>query len=123
MSGWIGVDFDGTLAHYSGWNNGELGDPIDSMLERVRAWLSNGQEVRIMTARVAETGLRNQVGGFDDSTFAADQRGKIEQWCLKHIGQIIPVTAMKDFGMIELWDDRCVRVIPNTGRRCCEDQP
>ncbi len=22
MSGWIGVDLDGTLAHYDGWNGG-----------------------------------------------------------------------------------------------------
>jgi len=63
MSGWIGVDFDCTLAEYHGWNGGELGPPIPAMVERVKAWLAEGREVRIFTARVAETGLRNQVGG------------------------------------------------------------
>lgn len=121
MSGWIGVDFDGTLAHYSGWNNGELGEPIKPMQNRVLDWLNSGREVRIMTARVAETGLPNQVGSIDDSTFANDQRSKIEAWCEKHLGRKIQVTAQKDFGMVELWDDRCVRVIANTGLRCCNN--
>jgi hypothetical protein len=40
----------------------------------------------------------------------------IEAWCIKHIGQSLPITCQKDYGMIELWDDRCVQVIPNTGR-------
>lgn len=39
----------------------------------------------------------------------------IENWCLKHIGKKLPVTNIKDFGMIELWDDRAVQVVPNTG--------
>ena len=30
--GWIGVDFDGTIAHYEGWNGGELGKPISATL-------------------------------------------------------------------------------------------
>lgn len=121
MSGWIGVDFDGTLSHYNGWRNGELGKPVQAMQTRVLDWLNAGREVRIVTARVAETGLRNQVGGFDDNAFAAEQRAKIEAWCLEHLGRIIPVTAMKDFGMVELWDDRCVRVVENTGMPCCNN--
>ena len=43
-------------------------------------------------------------------------RPHIEAWCLKHIGQIIPVTNVKDYGMEELWDDRAVQVEANTGR-------
>ena len=34
-SGWIGVDFDGTLATYNGWNDGKLGEPIPLMVDRV----------------------------------------------------------------------------------------
>ncbi len=41
----------------------------------------------------------------------------IEQWCLKHFGKTLPVTNIKDFAMIELWDDRAIQVIPNTGKR------
>jgi hypothetical protein len=121
MSGWIGVDFDGTLAHYEGWNGGELGAPVKAMQNRVLDWLNNGREVRVVTARVAVTGLRNQVGELDDQTFADEQRGKIEAWCKQHLGRVIPITATKDFGMVELWDDRCVRVVANTGEPCCEN--
>lgn len=39
-SGWIGVDLDGTLAEYHGWGNGEIGDPVPAMLERVKKWLA-----------------------------------------------------------------------------------
>jgi hypothetical protein len=41
----------------------------------------------------------------------------IDAWCLEHLGRTLEVTAIKDYGMLQLWDDRCVQVIPNTGRR------
>lgn len=53
MSGWIGVDLDGTLAMYDGFKGPEhIGDPVPKMLERVKKWLAEGREVRIFTARV-----------------------------------------------------------------------
>ena len=52
-SGWIGVDLDGTLAQYGGWNGGLIGDPVPLMLQRVKEWIADGKDVRIMTARVA----------------------------------------------------------------------
>lgn len=103
MSGWIGVDLDGTLAEYHGWNDGVIGPPIPLMLERVRTWLSQGIEVRIVTARVAHP---NQHG----------EKEKIQAWCLEHLGVKLTVTSHKDFQMIELWDDRAIRVEKNTGR-------
>ena len=104
MSGWIGVDLDGTLAHYDGWRGGDhIGEPIPEMLSRVHAWLERGIEVRIFTARAS----------------VQEQVAPIQEWSLKHIGIVLRVTNIKDFGMIELWDDRAVRVIPNTGRPCC----
>jgi hypothetical protein len=39
----------------------------------------------------------------------------IGHWCQKHIGQRLEVTCTKDYGMIELWDDRAVQVVANTG--------
>jgi hypothetical protein len=102
--GWIAVDLDGTLAHYDGWKGAAMiGDPVPAMAERVRKWLAEGRDVRIFTARA---GVLEQVGF-------------VEAWCEKHFGVILPITDRKDFGMIELWDDRCVRVIPNTGEPCC----
>lgn len=112
--GWIGVDLDGTLALYNGWQGGKIGPPISAMVNRVKKWLSEGVEVRIVTARVACTGL-DTGEGCDDVAFADAQRALIAQWCYDHIGCILPVTAQKDFAMIELWDDRAVAVHFNTG--------
>lgn len=100
--GWIGVDLDGTLAEYHGWIGTEhIGDPIAPMVDRVKLWLGAGVEVRIFTARVC----------MGEQAVVAT----IQAWCLEHIGCILPVTCEKDFGMIELWDDRAVQVIANTG--------
>jgi len=116
MNGWVGVDLDGTLAIYNGWNDGLIGEPIPLMVGRVKLWLREGKYVRIVTARVAKTLLRNTDTGTDDTImFANHQEKLIKQWCKEHIGIELKVTATKDFGMIELWDDRCVQVIPNTG--------
>ena len=104
MSGWIGVDLDGTLAEYGGWQGADhIGKPIPKMVERVKAWLTKGVEVRIFTARVAVP--------------APGIVRVIEDWCVEHIGVALAVTATKDYGMVELWDDRCVQVVPNTGER------
>lgn len=103
-SGWIAVDLDGTLAEYHGWvSEAHIGAPVPDMLFRVKKWLADGKDVRIFTARVA-TG----------NTLAV---AAIEAWCQEHIGRVLPVTCRKDYGMIELWDDRCVQVEANTGRR------
>lgn len=43
QQGWIGVDLDGTLAHYDGWKGADhIGEPIPAMVERVKQWLSEG---------------------------------------------------------------------------------
>jgi hypothetical protein len=102
--GWIGVDFDGTLATYHGWrDDGGLGEPVPAMVERVKAWVNDGQEVRIFTARMA-------------SRDSERQRRAIESWCMEHLGFTVAVTNVKDFRMRELWDDRAVSVELNTGR-------
>lgn len=106
MSGWIGVDLDGTLAKYDGWD-GSIGEPIPAMAERVREWLANDREVRIFTARV----------GSGDPEEAEYERKHIQDWTEKHFGKRLTVTATKDFAMVELWDDRCIQVEINTGRR------
>jgi hypothetical protein len=104
-SGWIGVDLDGTLAVYDGWKGPEhIGEPVPLMLGRVKAWLAQGVTVKIFTARIA----------FDGDGVI---EGIIRQWCKEWIGTELPVTFSKDYGMIELWDDRCVQIIPNTGMR------
>jgi len=118
-SGWIGVDLDGTLAEYDGWK-GEthIGAPIPVMVERVKGWLAEGKTVKIFTARVCVTGrFSEESQRFADQEFADDQVKFIQDWCEEHIGQRLEVTCIKDFMMIELWDDRCVQVRINTGER------
>lgn len=109
-NGWIGVDLDRTLAYYDYWRGPEhVGAPIPAMVERVKQWLAEGQEVRIFTARVSHdnTALR-----MVQAQIAA---ASIRDWCVKHLGIELPITCVKDFRMYQLWDDRCVSVVPNTG--------
>lgn len=103
--GWIGVDLDGTLAHYDGWRgNHHIGKPIPLMVERVKTWLAGGLKVKIFTARA-------YCKEPDEIVLKP-----IREWCKEHLGQELPITNVKNFGMIELWDDRCVQVEPNTGK-------
>ena len=120
MSGWIGVDLDGTLARYEGWVSEEhIGPPVPAMVERVARWLAEGRDVRIFTARVDGGEVALAMGDPLGERFrdVARVRAAIEAWCVQHLGRALPVTNRKDYGMVELWDDRAVQVIPNTGRR------
>lgn len=104
--GWIGVDLDGTLAHYDGWKGVEhIGAPVPAMVARVKRWLSEGREVRVFTARVS--GPHHE---------AREVEARVKAWCLAHVGQELSVTCTKDYAMVELWDDRAVSVEENTGR-------
>lgn len=94
--GWIGVDFDGTLAHYDGFKGeNHYGEPIEPMVRRVRKWLREGRDVRLFTARDPTPGLR--------------------RWMFDHLGSVLPITKTKDHKMQVLWDDRAVAVRRNTG--------
>lgn len=128
MRGWIGVDFDGTLAQYGTWVSADhCGEPIMPMVERVRRWMALGHEVRIFTARIhpVDACVRpgeaapERVRGVDVDRYiqACQAITAIRAWSLQHIGQVLPITNVKDYGMIELWDDRAVQVRPNTGEK------
>lgn len=104
MKPWIGVDLDGTLAFYDGWVAPDfIGAPIPLMVKRVKRWLADGKTIKIFTARVS------------DPEQAEIARPAIESWCKVHLGQVLEVTCVKDFGMTVLFDDRCVTVEKNTG--------
>jgi hypothetical protein len=103
--GYIAVDLDGTLAHYDTWQGADhVGEPIQPMLARVQQWLAEGKDVRIFTARVS-----------NDSR--GETRPAIEAWCAQHLGTVLPIICTKDYDCLELWDDRAVQVITNTGMR------
>ena len=106
-NGWIGVDLDGCLAKYEGWvNAGHIGEPVPAMLDRVKCWLAEGIDVRIFTARV---------GPQKDVNETIRAREAIERWCMEHLSAVLPITATKDFACTQIWDDRAMQVIPNTG--------
>jgi hypothetical protein len=123
--GWIGVDLDGTTAHYDGWvNHIHVGKPIEVMVYRIRDWVSRGIKVRIFTARVFPLNMCIDAYDFKypvEFLLDAEYRKSIESvraiqdWCLENIGHLLPVTNVKDYGMIQLWDDRAVAVECNTG--------
>ncbi len=98
---WIGVDLDGTLAEYNDWIGIEhIGKPILPMLDRVKSWIAEGKCVKIFTARV---------------THGDEAIRYIHEWLVAHGLPKLEVTNVKDFDMVELWDDRCVSVATNTG--------
>ena len=105
---WFAVDLDGTLAFYDGYKGKVIGEPIPRMVDRVKGWLEKGRKVKIMTARVGK-----HEGETEEDI--EKQRKMIEDWTEEHIGTRLEVTNEKDYKMIQLWDDRCVQIIPNTG--------
>ena len=93
---WIGVDFDGTLATYHGWKGDDhTGEPIEPMVRLVRKLLHEGKDVRLFTARKPHPALR--------------------KWMKQHLGQVLPITNVKEPGMIAFYDDRAINVKRNSG--------
>jgi hypothetical protein len=112
--GRIAVDLDRTLAYQepgAPYDHQAIGDPVPEMARRVAAWLEEGMPVVIFTARLWTDGTPER------SLQAAQALLAIQRWTLKHFGVVLPVTCVKDPGMLEIWDDRAVQVVPNTGRR------
>ncbi len=105
LDSWIGVGLDGTLATYKEWTGVEaIGAPVPAMVDRVKGWLKEGIKVKIFTARVS--------GNPADAQFA---RFHIRKWLEENGLGLLEVTCVKDYGMVELYDDRCIQVVTNTG--------
>lgn len=112
MKPWIGVDLDGTLAHMgTGHFDGSIGEPIPSMVDMVRDFLSAGWDVKIFTARVSPKSRHNG----DGTTSVSEQISMVKEWTKKYIGQELDVTCEKDYGMHCLYDDRARQVLFNQG--------
>jgi hypothetical protein len=103
MCPYYAFDLDGTLAVDEGIYD-RVGPPVPAMLHKIKALMSAGVEVRIITARLAPE--------WDE---ADAQRVLIEAWCEEHLGQRIPVQAHKTGGMLKLYDDRAIGIQHNTG--------
>src|SRR6185369_3104899 len=85
--GYIAVDLDGTLAEHHTWLGPyHIGKPIQKMVDRIKAWLAAGIEVRILTAR-AEPGAD---GKPDPAVIYS-----IENYCEALFGKRLIVTNQK----------------------------
>ncbi|MEN3260027.1 hypothetical protein AAH678_14965 [Sodalis endosymbiont of Spalangia cameroni] len=104
--GWIGVDLDGTLNELRTGQGTRIGVPARPMMQRIRRWLREGREVRIFTARAA----------------TADGVRAVQSWLRAQGLPALTVTNMTDSEMLQLWEDRAIRVVKNTGKICagCE---
>ncbi len=98
---WLGVGFDGTLAHCDTFPPPEEPGPaIPAMLRRVEDWLALGLTVKIFTWR-----------GSTPEGIAT-----VQAWLQAHGLPALDVTDEKDFAMVEFWDARGMQLVPNTGR-------
>lgn len=112
--GWIGIDLDSCLATYESGQWPKIGKPVPAMLALVKQFLSEGREVRIFTARVGHLYTNDATN--EQFADACAQVDLVNKWCKKHLGKILPVTAVKDYDMACLFDDRAITVEKNTGR-------
>lgn len=103
----IACDLDGTLAVYDGWKGiSHIGVPIQNTLDKVKKAIAKGYEVTIFTARLAPG---------DHPTDYEMAKWFVEEWCVKHVGKVLPVTATKFGWFDEFWDDKGLRLEKNTG--------
>jgi hypothetical protein len=104
------TDFHKTLAHYDHENqHAEDFDnmpPITRMVNRVKAWRAKGEKVTVFSAAA------NPENDWDGRI----KRG-IGDWTETHIGERLPVTAIKSSDFTDMWDDKGVAVEANTGKR------
>ena len=131
--GWYGFDLDGTLAKYDKWEGiDHIGAPVGPMVERIKKLHEEGRKVKILTARVSPRAdvetrpnpyLENHwcIEAPDDMPWAL-RTGTwtalefIQDWCYRHLGFVPEITHEKDHLMLDLYDDRCHQVVPNTGK-------
>lgn len=103
---WYGFDLDRTLAEYPPKNGESIGKPISNIVRVLKQYIREGRDCRILTARV----------GPDKSTFEINAfKYDLDRWLRQHIGTTLLATCEKDHFVMEMWDDKAVQVVPNTG--------
>jgi hypothetical protein len=107
----IAVDFDGTLCRYAGreyidFDPCKAGEPVELNVARVKAWLAQGEEIVIFTARM-------------NPVYSEEERTKskkcIDDFCMENFGRIFEVTCEKHPRFKFMLDDKSVRVVRDTG--------
>jgi hypothetical protein len=118
--GTILVDADGTLFEYYGWTKwNDFGRAIPAMKERVLKWIAEGKDVRIFTARMPlpENEMKEQTCYQTGEKFNGVMMKKaIADHCERELGHRLRAQCYKDIHTVEIWDDRAVGVVANTGQ-------
>jgi len=100
ITGWVGVELDGTLAHYEARQDVSIiGIPVEKMRARVQQWLMVDIDVRLFTGRAADPKMIPVM----------------EAWLKEHGLEKLKITCEKDFMMSQFWDDRGIHVARNSG--------
>lgn len=117
---WIGVDLDGTFAYYDEWMKWNvIGKPIPLMVKRVKEFLRMGLTVKVFTARVA---YGRDVCKISREEFTREMMQQIiGEWTMQTVNKALESTAIKTNFCREIWDDRAIQVVPNTGRTLSEE--
>lgn len=100
----ISCDLDGTLAQEVAHEPYEIGPPVPAMLARVHDWVDAGEEVWILTSRLTAPHISPDL-----------MVETIQDWLEEHGLPRLHVTSEKSWRIREIWDDRAVAVVPNTG--------
>lgn len=101
----IAVDLDGTLAEYNGWRGMEhIGAPVQNIVTALKYHQSQGAKIWIFTARVSDDNEAPQ------ATF------HIKNWLKRYNIEVDGITAVKHKFFTEIWDDRAIQVVRNTGQ-------
>ena len=111
------VDLDGTLAFWDTWRGGNhIGEPIEAMADKVRAWLVAGDRVVIYTARACS--WNDFPWAEPDDNPITDRAAAIrivQDWTEKHFGQRLEVVGGKG-PWDHAYDDKTYRIVRNTGK-------
>jgi len=107
---WKGIDFDGCVATYDPNQMTDIfwiGEPIWEMIDRIKAWIAEGWEIKIFSAR---------------ATFGIPGIRCVQDW-LEDVAGLprLDVTNIKDGRCVAIYDDRAVQVEGNTGRLLGEE--
>jgi hypothetical protein len=99
-NGWVGMDFDGVLAQCTTPQSlFSMGEPVETMLNRVKQWQMVDVDVRLFTARAGDPA----------------QVAMIAEWLQDHGLKPMRITDQKDFQMAQFFDCHAVHVIHNMG--------
>jgi hypothetical protein len=99
QKGWIGIDLDGTLAKIDHSPDNRIGEPVPKMMTRLSQLIQEGYRIKIFTARASEP----------------SEIILVKKWLTENGLPELEITNVKDYGMLLLYDDRAIQVIPNTG--------